>query len=82
MGCGGAPADDRDRSPRGAASQRFGVRNVNGVTTVFGVGGKEVDARCRAAWLHVARSIRPNGATGWVRAADVQQLRVRTLGGA
>ncbi len=42
------------RSPRGAAIQRFGVRNVNGVTTVFGVVGKEVDARCRAAWLHVA----------------------------
>jgi hypothetical protein len=42
------------RSPRGAAIQRFGVRNVNGATTVFGVVGKEVDARCRAAWLHVA----------------------------
>jgi hypothetical protein len=40
------------RSPRGAAIQRFGLRNVNGVTTVFGVVGKEVDARCRAAWLH------------------------------
>ena len=66
------------RSPRGAAIQRFGVRNVNGVTTVFGVVGKEVDARCRAAWLHVALPIRPNGATGWVRAADVQQLPVRT----
>jgi hypothetical protein len=26
------------RSPRGAAIQRFGVRNVDGVTTVFGVG--------------------------------------------
>jgi len=66
------------RSPRGAAIQRFGVRNVNGVTTVFGVVRKEVDARCRAAWLHVALPIRPNGATGWVRAADVQQLPVRT----
>jgi hypothetical protein len=54
------------------------VRNVNGVTTVFGVVGKKVDARCRAAWLHVALPIRPNGATGCVRAADVQQLPVRT----
>jgi hypothetical protein len=66
------------RSPGGAAIHRFGRLNVNGVTTVFGVLGKEVDTRCRAAWLHVALPIRPNGATGWVRAADVQQLPVRT----
>ena len=66
------------RSPGGAAIRRFARLNVNGATTVFGVLGKEVDARCRAAWLHVALPIRPNGATGWVRAADVQQLPVRT----
>ncbi len=66
------------RSPGGAAIRRFGLVNVNGAATVFGVLGKEVDARCRAAWLHVALPIRPNGATGWVRAADVQQLPVRT----
>jgi hypothetical protein len=42
------------RTPRGAAIQRFGVRNVNVVTAVFAVVGKEVDARCRAACLHVA----------------------------
>ena len=66
------------RSPGGVAIRRFGVVNVNGAATVFGVLGKEVDARCRAAWLHVALPIRPNGATGWVRAADVRQLPVRT----
>jgi L,D-transpeptidase catalytic domain len=66
------------RSPGGAAIRRFGRLNVNGATTVFGVLGKTVDARCRAAWLHVALPIRPNGATGWVRAGDVQQLEVRT----
>jgi lipoprotein-anchoring transpeptidase ErfK/SrfK len=66
------------RSPGGAAIQRFGRRNANGATTVFGVLGKTVDAHCRAAWLHVALPIRPNGVTGWVRAADVQQLPVRT----
>jgi lipoprotein-anchoring transpeptidase ErfK/SrfK len=66
------------RSPGGAAIRRFGRLNVNGATTVFGVLGKELDTRCRAAWLHVALPIRPNGATGWVRAADVQQLPVRT----
>jgi lipoprotein-anchoring transpeptidase ErfK/SrfK len=66
------------RSPGGAAIRRFGLQNVNGAATVFGVLGREVDARCRVAWLHVALPIRPNGATGWVRAADVQQLPVRT----
>ena len=60
------------RLPGGAAIRRFGRQNVNGATTVFGVLGKTVDARCRVAWLHVALPIRPNGITGWVRAADVQ----------
>jgi lipoprotein-anchoring transpeptidase ErfK/SrfK len=66
------------RSPGGKAIQRFGQENVNGATTVFGVLAKTVDARCRATWLHVALPIRPNGITGWVRAADVQELAVRT----
>jgi hypothetical protein len=66
------------RSPGGAAIRRFGRLNVNGATTVFGVLGRQVDARCRAAWLHVALPMRPNGITGWVRAANVQQLPVRT----
>jgi lipoprotein-anchoring transpeptidase ErfK/SrfK len=66
------------RSPGAAAIRRFGRLNVNGATTVFGVLGKVVDARCRATWLHVALPIRPNGATGWVRASEVQQLPVRT----
>jgi lipoprotein-anchoring transpeptidase ErfK/SrfK len=66
------------RLPGGGVVRRFGRQNVNGATTVFGVLGKTVDARCRVAWLHVALPIRPNGITGWVRAADVQQLPVRT----
>jgi lipoprotein-anchoring transpeptidase ErfK/SrfK len=66
------------RSPGGVTIQRFGQKNVNGVTTVFGVLAKKVDARCRATWLHVALPIRPNGVTGWVRAADVQELAVHT----
>jgi hypothetical protein len=66
------------RSPGGVAIRRFGRLNVNGATTVFGVLGREVDARCRVTWLHVALPMRPNGMTGWVRAADVQQLPVRT----
>jgi lipoprotein-anchoring transpeptidase ErfK/SrfK len=66
------------RAPGGAAVARFGLRNVNGVSTVFGVVGEQVDARCRVRWLHVALPIRPNGATGWVRAASVVRAPVRT----
>jgi lipoprotein-anchoring transpeptidase ErfK/SrfK len=66
------------RSPGGAVIHRFGQQNVNGAQTVFGVLGETTDTRCRAAWLHVALPIRPNGATGWVRAADVQELAVHT----
>ena len=66
------------RSPGGVAIRRFERLNVNGAPTVFGVLGTKVDARCRAAWLHVALPMRPNGITGWVRATAVQQLAVRT----
>ena len=57
---------------------RFGLRNVNGVATVFGILGEEVDAACRVRWLHVALPLRPNGRTGWVRAADVERAPVHT----
>src|SRR4051812_42549369 len=50
--------------PGGRALARFGVLNVNRVPTVLGLHG-----RC-GAWLHVALPLRPNGITGWVRAAD------------
>ena len=45
---------------------------------MFGVVGEQVDARCRAQWLHVLLPMRPNGVTGWVRASHVQLVRVRT----
>jgi lipoprotein-anchoring transpeptidase ErfK/SrfK len=64
--------------PNGRAVARFGLLNVNGVPTVFSAVGERVDARCRATWLHVELPLRPNGVTGWVRAADVQRMRVRT----
>jgi lipoprotein-anchoring transpeptidase ErfK/SrfK len=57
---------------------RFRLKNVNGAPTVFGVLGERVDARCRATWLHVQLPMRPNGATGWVRAASVQTVRLHT----
>ena len=58
--------------------QRFGLLNVNGAQTVFGQVGEQVDKTCRATWLHVALPIRPNGVTGWVRAADIVRVAVRT----
>jgi lipoprotein-anchoring transpeptidase ErfK/SrfK len=66
------------RFPAGSRLARFGLRNVNGAPTVFSVLGAQLDARCRATWLHVELPMRPNGATGWVRAADVETAGVRT----
>jgi hypothetical protein len=53
------------------ALAHFGLHNVNGVPTVFGVLGEQLDRGCRPTWLHVELPMRPNGATGWVRARDV-----------
>ena len=66
------------RTPGGTAIERFGVVNINKAAMVFGVLGERVDARCRVSWLRVALPIRPNGATGWVRAANVVRTPVRT----
>jgi hypothetical protein len=62
------------RRPGHGALARFGLRNVNGAATVFGVLGGD----CRSAWLKVELPTRPNGATGWVRADRVHLVRVRT----
>jgi hypothetical protein len=61
------------RSPRQTPFASFGPRNVNGHATVFGVLGKVAGPGCRSTWYRVELPIRPNGATGWVRA---RQLRV------
>ena len=66
------------RAPAGAALEHFALKNANGAPTVFGVLGERVDRACRPTWLHVQLPIRPNGATGWVRAADVVTARVHT----
>jgi hypothetical protein len=57
---------------------RFDTRNANGASTVFGVLSARVDGSCRAMSYHVQLPIRPNGATGWVRAVDVHLEPVRT----
>jgi hypothetical protein len=66
------------RRPGGAPVRAFARTNVNGVQTVFGVLGAVRDGHCRPRWYRVQLPIRPNGATGWVRAGDVRLFRVRT----
>jgi lipoprotein-anchoring transpeptidase ErfK/SrfK len=66
------------RRPGGARLARFGSRNVNGAATVFGVLGAVVMRGCAPNWYRVQLPIRPNGIAGYVRARDVELLRVRT----
>jgi lipoprotein-anchoring transpeptidase ErfK/SrfK len=66
------------RRPGRAAFARFGLKNVNGVETVFGVTGAVLTRSCRATWYHVQLPMRPNGAVGYVRARDVWVTHVPT----
>lgn len=66
------------REPGGEVLARFERLNVNGVRTVFGVRAERVGADCRAEWYHVQLPRKPNGITGWVRAADVDVATVTT----
>ena len=61
--------------PHGPPLARFARLNANGVPTVFGVLGR---AQCDGDWLRVQLPKRPNGSLGWVRARDVELVRVRT----
>ena len=62
-------------SPGGRLLRRFGRLNVNGVPTAFGALGR---TRCAGEWIRVQLPTRPNGILGWVRAGDVQLVRVHT----
>jgi len=66
------------RRPGRGRFAEFGVRNVNGVATVFAVRSRRIDGTCRARWYRVQLPIKPNGVRGWVRAKDVTLVRVRT----
>jgi lipoprotein-anchoring transpeptidase ErfK/SrfK len=66
------------REPGAAALASFEQRNVNNYPTIFGVLAKRVDEHCRPTWYHVQLPLRPNGITGWVRAADVRLEPVTT----
>jgi lipoprotein-anchoring transpeptidase ErfK/SrfK len=66
------------RRPDHAPFARFGLKNVNGISTVFGVIGVVVNRSCDPTWYHVQLPIRPNGVTGYVRAASLWVTTVRT----
>jgi lipoprotein-anchoring transpeptidase ErfK/SrfK len=66
------------RAPGMHPFARFGVRNVNGAATIFGVIGERLGDVCRPVWVHVALPMRPNGITGWVPAAKVRITKVHT----
>jgi len=69
---------DAYRTPGAGRLASFGPENVNGVPTVFAVLAKRVDVSCAARWYRVQLPLKPNGITGWVRAADVELAPVRT----
>ena len=64
--------------PGGRLVHSFDRLNVNGVPTVFAVRTVVFDRTCNAAWYRVQLPLRPNGTTGYVRAAAVVLHRVRT----
>ncbi|MDX6483753.1 MAG: hypothetical protein QOH02_1552 [Gaiellaceae bacterium] len=66
------------RRPGRARIARFGRRNANGAQTVFGALGAVVTEGCAPIWYRVQLPMRPNGIVGYVRARDVELLRVRT----
>jgi hypothetical protein len=68
----GAVAVDR---PGGRVVARFGRTNVNGYPTLFAVLGER---GCDVRWYRVQLPIRPNGASGWIRAGALQLQTVRT----
>lgn len=65
-------------APGGRAIARFGRLNANRYPTVFAVRGRVLDAACRARWYAVQVPLRPNGGTGFVRAARVRLTTVAT----
>lgn len=66
------------RRPGGRSFASFGRLNLNRVPTVFSIRGVRVDRRCRPSSYLVQLPLRPNGVTGWVRAAQVVVQPVHT----
>ena len=57
---------------------RFGTHNVNGYPTIFAVLGEVVTPACKPTWYRVQLPLKPNGATGYVRARALRLAVVRT----
>ena len=66
------------RRPGSKPFARFGRLNVNGFPTVFRVLAVVRAANCTARWYRVQLPIKPNGVTGYVRAAAVGVGPVRS----
>jgi lipoprotein-anchoring transpeptidase ErfK/SrfK len=66
------------RRPAGAVLARFGPKNVNGYPTVFSLRAVSKTATCRPAWYRVQLPLKPNGVTGYVRAAGLEVQAVST----
>ena len=64
-------------APGGRVVRTFGRKNQNGVRTIFGVVASVTDASCEPTWYRVQLPIRPNGASGYVRAEDVNLFPVQ-----
>jgi lipoprotein-anchoring transpeptidase ErfK/SrfK len=72
-------AADLLSAPGGAPVRAHFTRiDENRYPTVFGVIGARLARGCRPTWYHVQLPIKPNGSTGWVRAASVRLFRIRT----
>lgn len=66
------------RTPGGGVLARFGPRNANDYPTVFGVLATAAGTSCGGRWYRVELPIRPNGSTGWIRAAALELEPVST----
>jgi lipoprotein-anchoring transpeptidase ErfK/SrfK len=66
------------RRPGTLPFARFGRLNVNRFPNVFHVVSVLRGSDCRARWYRVQLPIKPNGVTGYVRAAAVETGRVRS----
>jgi len=66
------------RRPSGRPFARFGRVNQNGFPTVFRVIAAVRKRDCTPRWYRVQLPIKPNGVTGYVRAAAVRTGRVRS----
>ena len=64
--------------PGGRLLGQFGKLNVNRVPMVFSIRGTLVDVKCKPTSYLVQVPRRPNGVTGWIPAAKVDVVTVRT----